>query len=115
MPREELAEQYQVIVGASPPPSLWDKPSFTWTTVFSREKVVDISSGVPTAGVELMAKELAVVLGAVQCDIISTSDEKENKTAMFNESFYRAGLRGSTGLKVEGKIIGLDRFTGFTY
>lgn len=92
MPREVLSEQYQVIVGAISPTQFVGQAKFYMDHSIFREKLVDISSGVPTAGVELMAKELAVVLGAVQCDIISTSDEKENKAARFNESFY--GLPG---------------------
>jgi prolyl-tRNA editing enzyme YbaK/EbsC (Cys-tRNA(Pro) deacylase) len=85
VPREILSDDFNLIIGAISPTQFVGQARFYMDNSIFREKVVDISSGEPNAGVELMAKELAVVLGAVLCDIISIN---HNEEVMMIDNFF---------------------------
>lgn len=73
VPPEKLAEEYSLIVGAISPTQFVGKARFYMDNTVFLEEDVDISSGEPSAGVELKAEDLCNLLGAERCDIISTS------------------------------------------
>lgn len=73
VPPEEIAEQLGLIVGAISPTQLLGKATFYIDNSVMEEEFVDISSGLPNAGVELSSIDLCQILNAIKCDIISTS------------------------------------------
>ena len=73
VPPEELTEELGLTVGAISPIQLLGLATFYIDNSIFREEFVDISSGEPDAGIELRAMSLRDILGASQCDIISTS------------------------------------------
>lgn len=74
--REKLAETYGVIVGAISPTQFVSIATLYMDNSIFKEEDVDISSGDPSAGIELKASDLEVVLGAIRCDIVSTTAEQ---------------------------------------
>lgn len=70
---EKLSSAYGVIIGAISPTQFVGFSSIYMDNSIFRETDVDISSGDPSAGLELRAEELENILGAQRCDIISTS------------------------------------------
>ena len=68
---DDIAKEKGVIVGAiSPIQFIGDATFYMDKTIFD-EKLVDISSGDPGSGVELSSADLAKLLQAKVCDIIS--------------------------------------------
>jgi prolyl-tRNA editing enzyme YbaK/EbsC (Cys-tRNA(Pro) deacylase) len=72
---EKLAEKYGVTVGAISPTQFVGTATLYMDESIFREEEVDISSGDPSAGVELKASDLEAALGATRCNIVSTSGE----------------------------------------
>jgi Cys-tRNA(Pro)/Cys-tRNA(Cys) deacylase len=70
---ERLASEYGVIVGAISPTQFAGRATIYMDNSIFREADVDISSGDPLAGIELLATDLENALNAQRCDIISTS------------------------------------------
>lgn len=70
---DRLTSEYGVIVGAISPTQFYGRAQFYMDQTVLMEEEVDISSGDPTAGVGLNSRDLAQVLNATRCDIISTS------------------------------------------
>ena len=69
---EALADEFRITVGAISPIQFVGKARFYMDNSLDREKLVDISSGRPDAGIELASEDLGKILAAVRCDIIST-------------------------------------------
>lgn len=70
---EDIAAEHNVTVGAISPTQFVGKARFYIDNSVFEEEFVDMSAGIPTAGLELKAEELSGILGAIRCDIISTS------------------------------------------
>ncbi len=70
---DRLTSEYGVIVGAISPTQFYGHAQFYMDQTVLMEEEVDISSGDPRAGVELSSRDLAEVLNATCCDIISDS------------------------------------------
>ncbi len=73
VPPGELVREFDTIVGAISPTQFVGRGHIYIDASIFREESVTISSGQPDAGVELKAEDLAKVLGATKCDIISQS------------------------------------------
>jgi prolyl-tRNA editing enzyme YbaK/EbsC (Cys-tRNA(Pro) deacylase) len=73
---EKLVETYGVIVGAISPTQFVGIATLYMDNSIFREEDVDISSGDPSAGIKLKASDLEAVLGAIRCDIVSTTAEQ---------------------------------------
>jgi prolyl-tRNA editing enzyme YbaK/EbsC (Cys-tRNA(Pro) deacylase) len=71
--RETLADDYGVVVGAISPTQFFGIANFYIDNSVFMERDIDISSGELNAGVELSAVHLEELLGAMRCDIISSS------------------------------------------
>jgi prolyl-tRNA editing enzyme YbaK/EbsC (Cys-tRNA(Pro) deacylase) len=71
---DRLQNEFDVVVGAMSPTQFFGKARFYIDNTVMNEENVDISSGDPSAGVELKAVDLVQALGAMQCDIVSTSE-----------------------------------------
>lgn len=71
---EILQRKFEVIVGAMSPTQFVGRARFYIDNTVFNEEEVDISSGDPSAGVELKSTDLAQALDAMRCDIISTSE-----------------------------------------
>lgn len=74
VPSDELTRDLGTIVGAISPTQFVGRAQIYVDNSIFREEFVAISSGEPDAGVELKAEDLAEVLGAIRCDIISESE-----------------------------------------
>ena len=70
---EQLADEYDLTVGAISPTQFIGKGRFYMDNTVFLDEDVDISSGDPSAGIELKAEALCALLCAERCDIISTS------------------------------------------
>jgi len=68
---DEIAKELGLVVGAISPTQLIGKAKFYFDNTIFNEEFVDISSGKPDAGVELLSEDLFNVLGGMKCDIIS--------------------------------------------
>ncbi|HUU26725.1 MAG TPA: YbaK/EbsC family protein [archaeon] len=68
---DEISDSLGLTVGAISPTQLAGRASFYMDHSIFSEDFVDISAGIPDAGVELRPQDLERVLGAVRCDIIS--------------------------------------------
>jgi Cys-tRNA(Pro)/Cys-tRNA(Cys) deacylase len=73
VPPEKLASEYGVLVGAISPTEFFGRARIYIDQTVLKEEEVDISSGDPRAGIGLSSRDLAEVLSATRCDIISTS------------------------------------------
>ncbi len=71
---EKLKEKLNLIVGAISPVQLIGRAKFYMDDSLFREEFVDISSGAPDAGIELLAEDLYLILDASKCDMISTNN-----------------------------------------
>ena len=69
---EALAEKFGLTVGAISPIQFVGKARFYMDNSLDREKLVDMSSGRPDAGIKLASEDLRRILAAVRCDIILT-------------------------------------------
>jgi len=73
VPREEIASELGLIVGAISPTQLIGRARFFMDESIFDEDFVDISSGEPDAGVELSTEDLQKVLDAERCEIVSST------------------------------------------
>ena len=68
---EELKQKFNLTVGAISPLQFINKAKFFVDKTVLNENTIDISSGMPDAGVELKTDDLLQLLQPVLCDIIS--------------------------------------------
>ncbi len=73
VPPDTIAKEMGLIVGAISPVQLIGRAKFYMDHHIFNEKWVDISAGIPRAGIELASEDLCAVLSAIRGDIISTS------------------------------------------
>ena len=71
VPPGQLFEEFALTVGAISPIQFLGKARFYLDQTVLREKVIDISSGSPDAGLELKTEDLVGLIKPVVCDIIS--------------------------------------------
>ncbi|MCA9486671.1 YbaK/EbsC family protein [Candidatus Woesearchaeota archaeon] len=69
-----IAKELDLIVGAISPFLFPEGSYFYADESILREKEVDVSSGDPKAGIEILSEDLLKLTQAKLCDIISTSD-----------------------------------------
>jgi len=70
---KELAKELDFIVGAISPLIFPEGTKFYIDPTVLNEKYVDISSGDPLAGIELLSKDLVRIIDGKICDIISSN------------------------------------------
>lgn len=70
---EELASQFNLIVGAISPFQFIDRAHFYIDNTVFENEMVSVSSGDPNAGILLKSEVLVELLKATKCNIISTS------------------------------------------
>lgn len=69
----KIAEELGLIVGAISPLIFPEGAKFYIDPTILEEELVDISSGDPFAGVELLSKDLVEIIGGKVCEIISNN------------------------------------------
>jgi Cys-tRNA(Pro) deacylase len=72
IPSRELFDTFGVIVGAISPIQFLGKAKYFLDKTALLEEIVDISSGLPDAGIELKIYDLISLLNPMICDIISS-------------------------------------------
>lgn len=73
IPPEELAKEFGLTVGAISPIQFIGNARILIDPTVLQEKLVDISSGDPLAGIELTSEDLLLITEAEQFDIISAN------------------------------------------
>ena len=73
IPPEQLSQEFGITVGAISPIQFIGKARIILDPTVLEEKLVDISSGDPLAGIELNAEDLLLITEAEQFDIISAN------------------------------------------
>lgn len=68
-----IAEELNLIVGAISPLQFPSNTNYYVDPTVLEEEYIDISSGDPNSGVELLSKDLVSIIDAKVCDIISSN------------------------------------------
>jgi len=87
----QLERDHEVTVGAISPVQFHGKALILMDPTVLDEEMVDISSGDPTAGIELRSTDLRAFLGAHVADVVSAKSQSDGRLP----TGHRRGLRFS--------------------